>query len=105
MLATLALVLCSHTPLYTQTNQTPRDTQPTNNSLVIQSILPIKNALESKQAQLWVWGKPATGELKRPFKAPPGLFGAAGQGGAQTDKAAIKEAEKAGGAKAAKKDE
>ena len=70
-----------------------------SNSLVIQSILPLKNALESKQAQLWVWGKPAAGDLKRPFKAAPGLFGMAGAQGPQTDKAAIKEAEKAGGAK------
>ncbi len=49
------------------------------NPLVIQSILPLKNALESNMAKLWVWGQPATGDLKRPFKAPPGLFGAAGQ--------------------------
>ncbi|KDN46999.1 putative PHO88-involved in phosphate transport [Tilletiaria anomala UBC 951] len=70
--------------------------------LVIQSILPLKNALESKQAQLWVWGKPATGELKRPFKAAPGLFGMQGSAGPQTDKAAIREAEIAGGAAAKK---
>ena len=68
--------------------------------------MPIKNALESKQAQLWVFGKAATGDLKRPFKAAPGLFGMQGGGGPQTDKAAIKEAEKAGGAAVAgKKDE
>ncbi|CAD6883919.1 unnamed protein product [Tilletia laevis] len=47
------------------------------NPLVIQSILPIKNALESKQALLWIWGKPATGDLKRPFKAAASLFGGA----------------------------
>lgn len=69
------------------------------NPLVIQSILPLKNALESNMAKIWVWGQPATGDLKRPFKAPPGLFGAAGQSGPQTDKAAIKEAEKAGSGK------
>lgn len=44
-------------------------------SLIIQSILPVKNALESNQAKLWLWGKPATGDLKRPFKAPAGPFG------------------------------
>lgn len=44
-------------------------------SLVIQSILPVKNALESKHALIWIWGKPATGDLKRPFKAPAGPFG------------------------------
>ncbi|PWN50385.1 putative PHO88-involved in phosphate transport [Violaceomyces palustris] len=73
------------------------------NPLVIQSILPVKNAFESNMAKLWIWGQPATGDLKRPFKAPPGLFGMGAQSGPQTDKAAIKEAEKAGGV--AKKDE
>ncbi|PWN41176.1 putative PHO88-involved in phosphate transport [Ceraceosorus guamensis] len=68
------------------------------NPLVIQSILPIKNALESKEARIWLWGQPATGELKRPFKAPPGMFGMAAPGPA-TDKAAITAAEKAGGKK------
>ena len=32
------------------------------NPLVIQSILPLKNALESNMAKLWVWGQPATGD-------------------------------------------
>lgn len=69
------------------------------NPLVIQSILPIKNAFESKHALIWIWGKPATGDLKRPFKAAPGMFGMGAQGGPQTDKKAIAEAEKAGGNK------
>ncbi|WFD06498.1 phosphate transporter (Pho88) [Malassezia vespertilionis] len=64
----------------------------TDRSLVIQSILPVKNALESNMAKIWVWGVPATGELKRPFKPAPGLFG--GAGGPQTDKASVQEAEK-----------
>lgn len=56
-------------------------------SLIIQSILPVKNAFESKHALIWIWNKPATGELKRPFKAGPGLFGmGGGAGGPQTDK-------------------
>lgn len=63
--------------------------------LVIQAILPIKNALESKQAQLWIFNKPATGDLKRPFKAPAGPFGMGGNAGPATDAASIKEAEKA----------
>ncbi|KAK0533464.1 phosphate transporter (Pho88) [Tilletia horrida] len=54
------------------------------NPLVIQSILPLKNALESKQAQLWIWGQPATGDLKRPFKAPNSLFGGAAAPAAQS---------------------
>lgn len=44
-------------------------------------------------AKLWIWGQPATGDLKRPFKPPAGMFGQAS--GPQTDKAAIKEAEQA----------
>lgn len=37
--------------------------------LVIQSILPIKNALQSKWAQVHLFGKPAEGVLRRPWKA------------------------------------
>jgi len=89
-------------------------------SLVIQSILPVKNALESKEAMIWLWGKEGAEEYKRPFKAAPGMFGelcwpccsrhtshvcsASGMGGPQgpqTDKAAIAAAERAGGASAA----
>ncbi|UZJ57259.1 hypothetical protein CBS101457_006579 [Exobasidium rhododendri] len=69
------------------------------NPLVIQSILPVKNSFESKHALIWIWGKPATGDLKRPFKAAPGMFGMGGATGPQTDKKAIQEAEKAGGMK------
>lgn len=61
------------------------------NPLVIQSIMPLKNAFESNMAKLWIWGLPATGDLKRPFKPPASIFGQ--PNGPQTDKAAIKEAE------------
>ncbi|WFD30919.1 phosphate transporter (Pho88) [Malassezia sp. CBS 17886] len=64
------------------------------NPLVIQSILPLKNAFESNMAKLWIWGTPATGDLKRPFKPPASLFGG-GDNGPKTDQNAIKEAEKA----------
>lgn len=67
--------------------------------LVMQSILPLKNALESKEVQLWVWGKAATGDLKRPFAAPPSLLGGSQQAQNPTDKAAIKQAESAGAKK------
>lgn len=61
---------------------------------MIQSILPLKNALESNMAKIWIWGVPAVGELKRPFKPAPSIFGAAaGDNGPQTDKAAVNEAE------------
>ncbi|PWN30664.1 putative PHO88-involved in phosphate transport [Jaminaea rosea] len=75
------------------------------NPLIIQSILPVKNALESNEAKIWLWGQPTTTDLKRPFKAPAGPFGMGGNAGPATDAASIKEAEKAGGVKGAKKAE
>ena len=54
--------------------------------LVVQSILPLKNAFESNMAKLWIWRVPATGDLKRPFKPPPSMFGNAAANGPQTDK-------------------
>lgn len=63
--------------------------------LLIQSILPLKSALQSQEVKIWIWGKPATGELKRPFKSGPGLFGQQASQGPQTDRASIKEAEAA----------
>lgn len=65
------------------------------NPLLIQSILPLKSAVEQKIVQIHVFGKPATGDLKRPFKAAS-LFGAQGSGDVLTDKKTIAEAEKAG---------
>lgn len=54
---------------------------------MIQSIIPLKNAMESNMAKIWIWGMPATGDLKRPFKPPAGLFGSMQQqNGPQTDK-------------------
>lgn len=63
--------------------------------LLIQSVLPIKAALESREVKIWFWGRQATGNLKRPFKLGPGLFGMQAAQGPQTDKASIKEAEEA----------
>lgn len=40
-----------------------------NQPLLIQSIVPIKNALISKEALIHIWGDAAVGPLKRPFKA------------------------------------
>lgn len=58
----------------------------------------VKGALESKPAQLHIWGSKPEGELQRPFKAAPGLMEqfTGGAAGPQTDAATIKEAEKAG---------
>lgn len=66
------------------------------NPLLIQSILPLKSAIEQNIVQIHVFGKPASGDLKRPFKAAS-MFGAAGgQGEVKTDKKTIEQAEKAG---------
>ena len=74
------------------------------NPLIIQSILPLKSALESNLAKIHVWGvDDKQGDLKRPWKANAGggLMGAlaGGAGGAneiKTDKASIEAAERAG---------
>lgn len=68
------------------------------NPLVIQSIIPLKGVFEGNIAKVHLFGKPAVGELKRPWKT--GGAGFMGMGGAQgdvkTDKASIEAAERAG---------
>lgn len=70
------------------------------NPLLVQSVLPLKGALEGNLAKIHVWGQPDKGELERPWKAAGGLMAAmGGQGGAneiKTDKASIEAAERAG---------
>ena len=39
------------------------------NPLLIQSIIPLKGAFESNIVKVYIFGKPAVGELKRPWKA------------------------------------
>ncbi|KAL1998656.1 hypothetical protein VTN02DRAFT_5800 [Thermoascus thermophilus] len=63
------------------------------NPLLIQSIIPLKSALEGNLVKIHLFGKPAVGELQRPFKAPQGLFGM-GQGSVKSDKASVENAEK-----------
>jgi hypothetical protein len=67
------------------------------NPLLIQSIIPLKGALEGNLIKIHVFGQPAVGDLKRPFKAAAG-FMSAFQGGAEvaSDKKAIEAAEKSG---------
>jgi len=65
------------------------------NPLVIQSIIPVKGAFESNLVKIHLFGQPATGDLKRPFKQSAGLM--AGMGGpAQSDKKAVEQAERKG---------
>ncbi|KAG1842509.1 inorganic phosphate transporter [Suillus subalutaceus] len=64
--------------------------------LFIQALMGLKNLYDAKPVAIHVLGKPAEGDLKRPFKAAS-MFGAAA--GPQTDAASITEAEKKIGAK------
>ncbi|KAL7794209.1 inorganic phosphate transporter Pho88 [Trichoderma ceciliae] len=68
------------------------------NPLVIQSIIPVKSVFESNLAKIHIYGQPASGELKRPFKQAQGIMSAMQGGGAsvQSDKKAVEAAEKAG---------
>jgi hypothetical protein len=66
------------------------------NPLLIQSIIPLKSAFESNLAKIYLFGQPAVGDLKRPFKQGGGFMSAMQQGGNQSDKKAVEAAEKAG---------
>ncbi|KAH9926524.1 inorganic phosphate transporter [Amylocystis lapponica] len=65
--------------------------------LFIQALMGVKNLYDAKPVAIYIVGKPAEGDLKRPFKAAGGMFGAATE--PQTDKATIDEAEKRVGGK------
>jgi len=67
------------------------------NPLLIQSIIPLKGAFEGNLVKIHLFGQPAAGDLKRPFKAAGGFMSAL-QGGndVQSDKKAVEAAEKAG---------
>jgi hypothetical protein len=64
----------------------------------MQALMGLKGLYDSKEVHLHILGTPAEGEYKRPFKAAPGMFGAAA-GGPATDAASIAEAEKRAGKK------
>ena len=66
------------------------------NPLMIQSILPLKGAIESNLAKIYLFGQPATGDLKRPFKTGGGFMQGLQGGPAQSDKKAVEAAERAG---------
>ena len=65
------------------------------NPLVIQSIIPLKTALESNLVKVHLYGQPASGDLKRPWKAAGGIMGM-GQSEIKSDKASIEAAERSG---------
>ena len=65
------------------------------NPLLIQSIIPVKSAFEGNLVKVHLFGKPAVGDLKRPWKASGGMMGM-GQGEVKSDKASIEAAERAG---------
>ncbi|KAK4038889.1 inorganic phosphate transporter Pho88 [Parachaetomium inaequale] len=66
------------------------------NPLLIQSIIPLKGALEANLTKIHVWGQPASGDLKRPFKQAAGFMSGLQSGPAQADKKAVEAAERAG---------
>lgn len=67
------------------------------NPLLIQSIIPLKGAFEGNLVKIHLLGQPASGDLKRPWKAAGGLMGAmTGQGEIKTDKKSIEQAERSG---------
>lgn len=66
------------------------------NPLLIQSIIPLKGAFEGNLIKIHLFGQPAVGELKRPFKAAAGFMGAMQGGEVKTDKKSVEAAEKSG---------
>lgn len=66
------------------------------NPLVMQSISPVKSALESNIVKIHIFGQPASGDLKRPFKAASMFGGFGGDSDVKTDKHTIEQAEQAG---------
>ncbi len=65
------------------------------NPLLIQSIIPLKSAFEGNLVKIHLFGQPAVGDLKRPWKAAGGFMGMGGEG-PKADKKSIEMAERAG---------
>lgn len=66
------------------------------NPLLIQSIIPLKGLFEANLIKIHVLGKPATGDLKRPWKASASLFPGMQSGEIKTDKKSVEAAERSG---------
>ena len=65
------------------------------NPLLIQSIIPVKGAFEGNLVKIHLLGYPASGDMKRPWKAAGGMMGMGG-GEIKSDRASIEAAERAG---------
>ncbi len=65
------------------------------NPLLIQSIIPLKGAFEGNLVKIHLFGQPAVGDLKRPWKAAGGMMGMGGSD-PKGDKKSIEQAERAG---------
>jgi len=66
------------------------------NPLLIQSIIPVKGAFEGNLVKIHLFGQPANGELKRPWKQNAGFMGAMQGGEIKTDKKSVEAAERSG---------
>lgn len=66
------------------------------NPLLIQSIIPLKGAFEGNLMKIHLFGQPAVGDLKRPWKSAGGMMGMGGGGDLKADKKSIEQAERAG---------
>ena len=66
------------------------------NPLLIQSIIPLKGVFEANLSKVHLLGKPATGDLKRPWKSSGSLFGGIPKGEIKTDKKSVEAAERSG---------
>ncbi|KAM0797561.1 inorganic phosphate transport protein PHO88 [Usnea florida] len=66
------------------------------NPLLIQSIIPLKGAFEGNLMKIHLFGQPAIGDLKRPWKSAGGMMGMGGAAEPKADKKSIEQAERAG---------
>ena len=66
------------------------------NPLLIQSIIPLKGAFEGNLMKVHLFGQPAIGDLKRPWKSAGGMMGMGGASDSKADKKSIEQAERAG---------
>ena len=66
------------------------------NPLLIQSIIPLKGAFEGNLMKIHLFGSPAIGDLKRPWKSAGGMMGMGGAGDPKADKKSIEQAERSG---------